>query len=144
MQLFGHLTTTPRAPLTAAAGIPCNRQQPSSFSLGCQNLQELPPPSIMHRFGQSSPRQTFDVQRLMGYVLSCLQKFAGSFVVKISALVGYFLMCLAQPLDRFLVAVWPLLLARYRPLQPLEGLLRPTVMLRNLNRLTLIGDQERA
>ena len=80
----------------------------------------------------------------MGYVSPFLQKLMSNFVVEIPALVGYFLMCLAQPLDRFLVAVWPLLLARYRPLQPLEPLLRFTVILRNLDNLTLIGDQERA
>ena len=105
MQLFGHLTTAPRAPLTAAAGIPCNRQQPSSFSLGCQNLQELTPTGVMDRFGQPCPCQTFDVQCLMGYVSPFLQKLMSNFVVEIPALVGYFLMCLAQPLDRFLVAV---------------------------------------
>jgi len=104
MKLFGNYLTTPGTLLTRAAWIRCNRPQPSSCRLDRQDLQELLPSSIMYGFGEPSPRQTFDVQLLMGNMPPLFQKSISNFVVKVSPLIGYFLMGLGQPLYRLLTA----------------------------------------
>ncbi len=95
VKLFWHHTTTPGILLTRAVWIHCNRQQPSSCSLDRQDLQELPPSSIVNRLCKSCPGQTFDVQRLMRYVPPFSQQPVGYFVVKIPALICYFQMRLS-------------------------------------------------
>ncbi len=84
-EFFGNFPPATRAILTCAVGTHCN------------NLQELLPSSIVHRFCKASPRKTFEVQRLIGYVLPFFQEFISNFVVEVTALIGYFLMCLSDP-----------------------------------------------
>jgi len=47
LKCLGNFDSAARAVLRRAAGIHCNRQQPGSFSLDCQNLQELALASIV-------------------------------------------------------------------------------------------------
>ena len=47
LKCFRYLDSAARAVLRCAAGIHCNRQQSGSFSLDCQDLQELALASIV-------------------------------------------------------------------------------------------------